>query len=88
MRRGALRELEEETGLKAEISGIAAVHSNFHRPDDLSVGIWFFGRVIGGELHCADGELDALEYFQPSDPPELAFPTDAMVLADLAVETI
>ena len=86
VRSGALRELEEETGLKAEIIGIAAVHSNFHRPDDLSVGIWFFGRVISGELHCADGELNALEYFQPSDPPTLAFPTDATVLADLAAD--
>lgn len=87
VRAGALRELREETGLDAEITGIAAVHSNFHRPDDLSVGIWFHGRITGGELHCADGELTELAYFPPGAPPELAFPTDATVLADLARES-
>lgn len=84
VRAGALRELEEETGLTAEITGIAAVHSNFHRPEDLSVGIWFHGRVVSGELHCADGELDDVGYFDPAEPPPLAFPTDAIVLADIA----
>jgi len=43
VRAGALRELLEETGLEARITAIAAVHSNFHNPDDLSVGIWFHG---------------------------------------------
>ncbi len=85
VRAGALRELEEETGLRAEVTGVAAVHSNFHRQDDLSVGIWFFGRVTGGDLHCADGELTELGYFDPAGPPPLAYPTDAIVLQDLAI---
>lgn len=84
VRSGALRELFEETGLEAEITGIAAVHSNFHDPDDLSVGIWFDGRTTGGTLHCADGELCELRYFDPADPPPMGFPTDALVLAELA----
>lgn len=84
VRAGALRELEEETGLVAEITGIAAVHSNFHNPDDLSVGIWFHGEVRGGRLHPQDGELSEIDYFQPAEPPPLAYPTDALVLAELA----
>ena len=84
VRAGALRELAEETGLTAEITGIAAVHSNFHRPDDLSVGIWFHGVVTGGELYPVDGELSELAYFHAAEPPPLAFPTDALVLAELA----
>jgi 8-oxo-dGTP diphosphatase len=84
VRSGALRELQEETGLVAEITGVAAVHSNFHNPDDLSVGIWFHGRVTGGRLYPADGELSEIAYFDPASPPALAFPTDALVLAELA----
>ncbi len=84
VRAGALRELLEETGLEAEITGVAAVYSNFHRPDNLSVGIWFHGRITGGHLHCADGELTELAYFTPGEPPELAFPTDVIVFEDIA----
>lgn len=84
VRAGALRELAEETGLVAEITGIAAVHSNFHNEDDLSVGIWFHGEVRGGQLHPVDGELSEIAYFHPAEPPPLAFPTDALVLAELA----
>jgi ADP-ribose pyrophosphatase YjhB (NUDIX family) len=84
VRAGALRELLEETGLEARINAIAAVHSNFHNPDDLSVGIWFHGEVTGGHLHCPDGELSEVGYFAPDAPPEMAFPTDEIVLAELA----
>ena len=84
VRAAALRELLEETGLEARITGLAAVHSNFHNPDDLSVGVWFHGEITGGRLHCADGELDAVGYFAPGTPPDMAFPTDELVLAELA----
>jgi ADP-ribose pyrophosphatase YjhB (NUDIX family) len=84
VRAGAIRELREETGLEVTADTIVAVHSNFHFADDSSVGIWFGGRVIGGELHCADGEMTELGYFDPAAPPALAFPTDALVLGELA----
>jgi len=84
VRAGAIRELLEETGLEVTADDIVAVHSNFHRPDEQSVGIWFGGHVTGGYLHPADGELTELGYFDPADPPALAFPTDALVLAQLA----
>lgn len=84
VRAGALRELKEETGLEAWITGIAAVHSNFHDPEDSSVGIWFHGEVVSGTPHPADGEFAEVAYFEPGAPPALAFPTDALVLAELA----
>jgi len=86
VRDAALRELSEETGLTAELGTVYAVHSNFHDPDRQTVGVWFDGRVTGGELHCADGELDQLGYFDPAAPPPLAFPTDRLVLGQLAAE--
>lgn len=86
VRAAALREFREETGLEVELTGVYDVHSNFHDPDRLTVGIWFSGTVTGGELHPADGELSELGWFDPAQTPELAFPTDALVLRRLAME--
>ena len=59
-----------------------AVHSNFHDPERLTVGIWFAGEVVGGELAPGD-DLDQVDFFPWTGPPEpLAFPTDRRVLAE------
>jgi 8-oxo-dGTP diphosphatase len=87
VRDGAIREFLEETGLEVRITGIAAVHSNFHDRDRQTVGIWFEGEVIAGHPHPADGEFSELAWFEPGTPPELAFPTDELVLTDLAAQS-
>jgi ADP-ribose pyrophosphatase YjhB (NUDIX family) len=86
VREGAIREMREETGLEVTAEDVLAVHSNFHERDRdrQTVGIWFEGKVTGGTLHPADGEFTELGYFQPAEPPDLAFPTDGLVLAKLA----
>ncbi len=85
VRLAATREFLEETGLEVELGAVVAVHSNFHNPDQHTVGIWFAGMVVGGELAAAD-DLDAVEFFEPHLPPELAFPTDALVLTELSAQ--
>lgn len=87
IRDSARREFAEETGLEVETGTVAAVHSNFHNSSQHTVGIWFEGTVIGGRLEPVDGELSELAYFDPAEPPDLAFPTDALVLEDLAKAT-
>jgi ADP-ribose pyrophosphatase YjhB (NUDIX family) len=84
VRAAAEREFHEETGLVVHVGDVVAVHSNFHNPKQHTVGIWFRGDVREGELAPLDGELDALAYFEPGEPPALAFPTDALVLRQLA----
>lgn len=84
VRDAARREFEEETGLRVGIGPVVAVHSNFHNPNLLTVGIWFEGRVLDGDLHPADGEFSELRFVDPLAPPPLAFPTDGLVLAQLA----
>ena len=86
VRHAAERELLEETGLTARAGNIVAVHSNFHDWERQTVGTWFAAEDISGTPHCADGELVEVAYFDPAKPPELAFPTDALVLAQLAEE--
>ncbi len=83
IREAARREFAEETGLDVEIGDVCAVHSNFHNAASLTVGVWFYGTVVGGRVQASD-DLDRVGWFAPEAPPEpLAFPTDRLVLADL-----
>lgn len=80
IRAAAARELEEETGLIAEIGDVVYVASNFHDPAKLTVGIWFAGEVVGGELAAGD-DADDVGFFALEELPELAFGTDEGLIA-------
>lgn len=87
VRASAIREFAEETGLTVTLGRVAAVHSNFHNREKQTVGIWFEAVSFAGALHPVDGELSELGWFDPAEPPQpLAFPTDALVLNQLASE--
>jgi len=76
-----VREFKEETNLDIRVTGILAVHSNFHNPEAHSVGIWFKAEITGGELR-AQSDLDRVGFFDLKDPPPLAFPTDETVISN------
>ncbi|MDX1690113.1 MAG: NUDIX hydrolase [Acidimicrobiia bacterium] len=82
VRLAAARELKEETGLVAEVGEVVHVASNFHDPAKLTVGVWFSGRRVGGELRAGD-DADRVGWFDLHDLPPLAFPTDAELLRRL-----
>ena len=82
IRAAATREFHEETGLEVRLGEVVAVHSNFHAPRRQTVGVWFRGYPTGGTLRAGD-DLDQVAYFPLDAPPELAFPTDQLVLTQL-----
>jgi ADP-ribose pyrophosphatase YjhB (NUDIX family) len=79
----AKREALEELGAEVSIAEIFAVHSNFHDPDQHTVGIWFSAHMDRSTKLDAGGDLLSLDYFELQDLPDLAFPTDRLVLEKL-----
>lgn len=83
IRSAARRELKEETGLKATIGAVFTAHSNFHDLENQTVGIWFWGKWIGGELQTGS-EISEAGFFPIDALPEpMAFPTDILVCEEL-----
>ena len=78
----AIREFEEETGLKVELQEFYAAHSNFHNPAQHTVGIWYLGKRLSGDLQ-ANEDLIEVAFFPLNELPELKFPTDRLVVQQL-----
>ncbi|SCZ82117.1 nucleotide triphosphate diphosphatase NUDT15 [Acidaminobacter hydrogenoformans] len=85
VREALIREMKEETGLDFDLREVFAVHSNFHNPNQHTVGLWFLAEAEGAPMPMDD--LDQVRFFswEEINTPEivLAFPTDALVLKKL-----
>ena len=68
----AVEEVEEETGLLIEVTGLAGVFHNPPGKGGASVFILYHGAVRGGELRAADDAIDA-RFFARAELPEIAF---------------
>lgn len=86
VRVAAARETLEEAGVTVEIGEVLQVASNFHDPARPSLGVWFAATLLDpGATPVAGDDAAAVGWFDPGAPPPLAFPTDATLLARLAV---
>lgn len=70
----AIREAEEETGLKTEIIELAAINSFPEGPPVSGIMIFYRMRPIGGELQAGD-DADEAQVFMPHEIPRLPFRT-------------
>ena len=87
LRDAAAREALEEAGVAVEAGDVVQVAVNRHDPDRPTVGIWFSARLIDplAEPRAGDDAV-AVGWYDPADPPPLAFPTDVTVIARLAAQ--
>jgi ADP-ribose pyrophosphatase YjhB (NUDIX family)/N-acetylglutamate synthase-like GNAT family acetyltransferase len=76
----AMREAEEETGLKVEIIELAGINSFPEGPPISGIMIFYRARPIGGELRAGDDASDA-RVFQLADMPALPFRTHREAMA-------
>ncbi len=76
----AVREAEEETGLKVEILELAGVNSFPEGPPLSGIMIFFRARPVGGTLRAGDDAADA-RVFAPNEVPLLPFRTHREAMA-------
>ncbi len=77
----AIREAEEETGLKVEIIELAAINSFPEGPPVSGIMIFYRMRPIGGQLQAGDDAIDA-KVFAPDELPILPFRTHREMVAE------
>lgn len=77
----AIREAEEETGLKTEIVELAAVNSFPEGPPTSGIMIFYRMRPIGGQLQAGDDALD-VKVYPAEEMPMLPFRTHREMVAE------
>jgi ADP-ribose pyrophosphatase YjhB (NUDIX family) len=78
----ALRELQEETGVIAQLTGLFGVYAGFDDPRVRAVLILYTAVATGGEERAGD-DASALEWFPlEALPAELAFASHRQALAE------
>ena len=79
----ALRELEEETGVIAQLTGLFGVYAGFDDPRVRAVLILYAGVSTGGTLRAGDDAIDLAWYPLDALPDDLAFASHRQALAEL-----
>ncbi|MCU0482477.1 MAG: GNAT family N-acetyltransferase [Anaerolineae bacterium] len=77
----AIREAEEETGLKVEIVELMGINSFPEGPPVSGIMIFYRLKPIGGELRAGD-DAAGVRVFMPDDMPMLPFRTHREIMAE------
>jgi mutator protein MutT len=79
----ALRELQEETGVIAQLTGLFGVYAGFDDPRVRAVLILYSGLATGGEERAGDDAAELAWFPLDSLPIDLAFASHRQALAEL-----
>lgn len=79
----AVRELEEETGVIAQLTGLFGVYAGFDDPRVRAVLILYTGVATGGTLHAGDDASELAWYPLDQLPDDLAFASHRQALTEL-----
>jgi 8-oxo-dGTP diphosphatase len=82
--RTALRELREETGLEARLTGLFGVYAGFDDPRVRAVLVLYQGERVGGRLRAGDDAVDARYFMLDRLPGNLAFVAHRRALEEYA----
>jgi len=78
----AVREVEEETGLKVKLNGFFEVYSGNDDPRTNAILILYLADVVGGELRAADDAQEVRFFGFDELPDKIAFESHLQALAD------
>jgi ADP-ribose pyrophosphatase YjhB (NUDIX family) len=81
--RCAVRELREETGLRARLTGLYGVYAGFDDPRVRAVLILYTAERVGGRLKPGDDALDARWFPLSRLPRAIAFDSHRQALREL-----
>jgi ADP-ribose pyrophosphatase YjhB (NUDIX family) len=79
----AVRELEEETGVIAQLTGLFGVYAGFDDPRVRAVLILYAGVATGGTPRAGDDAIELAWYPLDALPDDLAFASHRQALAEL-----
>jgi 8-oxo-dGTP diphosphatase len=74
-----IREIFEETGLKAKVLGLIGVYSQVN---EAIVVVAYVAKMIGGTINDESNEVQSVDFFRLDDLPPLSFPRDKDIIAD------
>jgi ADP-ribose pyrophosphatase YjhB (NUDIX family) len=83
----AIRELREETGVEAELTGLFGVFAGLDDPRVRAVLILYTARHVSGDLQPGDDAVDARYFPLEALPTEIAFEAHRLALARLRADT-
>ncbi len=78
----AVRELEEETGLKVRLNSFFEVYSGQDDPRSNAILMLYLGDIVGGEMKAGDDALEVRWFPFDHLPEQIAFAAHVQALAD------
>ena len=78
----AVRELEEETGLKVKLNSLFEVYSGSDDPRSNAILILYLAEIAGGEMQAGDDAMEVRFFSFDALPVNIAFEAHLQALAD------